>query len=153
MSALRFAKLAPEHIDSILEIEAISNPAPWTRESFQHELTNPNSRFYVGLLNGKLIGYGAIWLVVDEAHIITLSVDPDLRRHGYGRQLVEVLLDDRDERAGVKFNDMDLIGIPLRITVGKAIEQGQVEVKQRTEKEAVLVDIDKVFETVANFYR
>lgn len=97
MSALRFAKLAPEHIDSILEIEAISNPAPWTRESFQHELTNPNSRFYVGLLDGKLIGYGAIWLVVDEAHIITLSVDPDLRRHGYGRQLVEVLLDEARE--------------------------------------------------------
>lgn len=97
MSALRFAKLAPEHIDSILEIEAISNPAPWTRESFQHELTNPNSRFYVGLLNGKLIGYGAIWLVVDEAHIITLSVDPDMRRHGYGRQLVEVLLDEARE--------------------------------------------------------
>jgi len=66
---------------------------------------------------------------------------------------IEVLLDDRDERAGVKFNDMDLIGIPLRITVGKAIEFGQVEVKQRTEKEAVLVDIDKVFETVTNFYR
>lgn len=97
MSALRFAKLAPEHIDSILEIEAISNPAPWTKESFQHELTNPNSRFYVGLLDGKLIGYGAIWLVVDEAHIITLSVDPDLRRHGYGRQLVEVLLDEARE--------------------------------------------------------
>ena len=45
---------------------------------------------------------------------------------------VEVLVDDRDERAGVKFNDADLIGIPIRITVGsRGLERGQVEVKRR----------------------
>jgi len=57
---------------------------------------------------------------------------------------VDVLLDDRDERAGVKFNDMDLCGIPLRITVGKTIEQGQVEFKQRAAKQSVCIDIDLV---------
>ena len=54
---------------------------------------------------------------------------------------VDVILDDRDERPGVKFNDMDLIGIPVRVTVGKAIEQGQVEVKFRNEKDVQLVNI------------
>ncbi len=44
---------------------------------------------------------------------------------------VEVLLDDRDERAGVKFKDADLIGIPLRVTIGRDLEQGLVEVKVR----------------------
>jgi len=45
---------------------------------------------------------------------------------------VEVLLDDRDERPGVKFKDCDLLGIPLRVVIGpKALEKGQVEVKQR----------------------
>ncbi len=66
---------------------------------------------------------------------------------------VEVILDDRDERAGVKFNDMDLIGIPLRITVGKAIETGQVEVKGRTDKEAHLVNIDDVLQEVLTFIK
>jgi prolyl-tRNA synthetase len=47
---------------------------------------------------------------------------------------VEVLLDDRDERAGVKFNDADLIGIPIRITVGKKIAQNIVEVFTRATK-------------------
>lgn len=48
---------------------------------------------------------------------------------------VEVLLDDRDERPGVKFNDADLLGIPLRITVGeKSLRQGNVEVKRRVDK-------------------
>lgn len=61
---------------------------------------------------------------------------------------VDVILDDRDERAGVKFNDMDLIGVPVRITVGKTIENGQVEVKLRNEKDVQLVNIDDVLDFV-----
>ena len=57
-------------------------------------------------------------------------------------------MDDRDERAGVKFNDMDLIGVPVRITVGKTIENGQVEVKLRNEKDVQLVNIDEVLDFV-----
>jgi prolyl-tRNA synthetase len=49
-----------------------------------------------------------------------------------GEEGVEVLLDDRDERAGVKFNDADLIGIPLRVTIGpKSLAAGNVEMKFR----------------------
>jgi prolyl-tRNA synthetase len=44
---------------------------------------------------------------------------------------LDVLLDDRDERPGVKFKDADLIGIPYRITVGKKLAQGQVELVER----------------------
>lgn len=56
---------------------------------------------------------------------------------------IEVLLDDRDERAGVKFNDADLIGIPIRITVGsRGLAKGEVEVKMRNERERNDVAID-----------
>ena len=51
----------------------------------------------------------------------------------------DVLLDDRDERAGVKFKDMDLIGIPKRIVVGKSISNGIVEYKERNNSEVRLV--------------
>jgi len=55
---------------------------------------------------------------------------------------VEVLLDDRDERAGVKFNDADLLGIPWRIVVGdKNLAGGMVELKRRNEKEARLAPL------------
>jgi len=47
---------------------------------------------------------------------------------------LEVLLDDRDERAGVKFNDADLIGIPLRLTVGKKVKEGKVELTNRSSR-------------------
>ena len=57
---------------------------------------------------------------------------------------VDVLLDNRDERPGVKFKDMDLIGIPLRITVGKKVSEKIVEVKRRTSKEFSEYKLDEV---------
>ncbi len=58
---------------------------------------------------------------------------------------VEVLLDDRDERAGVKFKDADLIGLPLRIAVGKkGLAEGKVEWKQRGAKDLELVPLGEV---------
>lgn len=63
---------------------------------------------------------------------------------------VEVLLDDRDERAGVKFNDMDLIGIPIRITIGKSLTNGEVEVKLRSEKESTNIKTTEIIEFVKN---
>ena len=57
---------------------------------------------------------------------------------------VEVLYDDRDERAGVKLNDADLIGIPFRIQIGKKLAEGQVEFYDRAKKEAVDVSVDDV---------
>ncbi|HEY0100018.1 MAG TPA: His/Gly/Thr/Pro-type tRNA ligase C-terminal domain-containing protein, partial [Pyrinomonadaceae bacterium] len=57
---------------------------------------------------------------------------------------LEVLLDDRDERAGVKFKDADLIGIPYRITVGKKITEGTVELFDRATKQSTDVKLDDV---------
>jgi prolyl-tRNA synthetase len=63
---------------------------------------------------------------------------------------IDVLLDDRDERPGVKFKDADLIGIPYRITVGpKGLEEGKVEVTRRKTKSSHSVDLRKVADAVA----
>jgi prolyl-tRNA synthetase len=52
---------------------------------------------------------------------------------------IDVLLDDRDERPGIKFKDADLIGIPLRVTIGKKIQDGLVDIKQRHSKDGITV--------------
>jgi len=57
---------------------------------------------------------------------------------------LEVLLDDRDERAGVKFKDADLIGIPYRITIGKKVGDGVVELFDRLKKQSDDVKIGDV---------
>jgi prolyl-tRNA synthetase len=61
---------------------------------------------------------------------------------------VEALLDDRDERAGVKFNDADLIGVPYRLTVGKKIKEGKVELMTRATRQSEDVAVDAVTETL-----
>ena len=57
----------------------------------------------------------------------------------------DVLLDDRNERAGVKFKDAELLGIPMRITVGRGITEGEVEFKLRTAAEAEVVKLDEIY--------
>jgi prolyl-tRNA synthetase len=62
---------------------------------------------------------------------------------------IEVLLDDRDERPGVKFKDMDLIGIPYRITVGRGVKDGKVELKLRATGEVQEIALSDIADTVA----
>jgi prolyl-tRNA synthetase len=57
---------------------------------------------------------------------------------------IEVLIDDRDERVGVKFKDSELIGIPIRITVGKDIENGKVEFKLRNKNDKELANLEGI---------
>ncbi len=61
---------------------------------------------------------------------------------------IDTILDDRDERLGVKFNDMDLIGIPIRITIGKKLVDNLVEFKLRKETDSQDVKIDEVVEKI-----
>ncbi|EKF01460.1 proline--tRNA ligase [Tolypothrix sp. PCC 7601] len=61
---------------------------------------------------------------------------------------IETLLDDRDERAGVKFKDADLIGIPYRIVTGRAIANGKVEVVERATRKSQEIDINEVIGTI-----
>jgi len=62
---------------------------------------------------------------------------------------IDVLYDDRDERPGVKFNDADLIGLPIRVVIGdKSLKEGKVELKARSEERVEMVDIDSAVEAV-----
>lgn len=71
-----------------------------------------------------------------------------------GAQGVEVLLDDRNERPGVKFKDADLLGIPVRITVGsRGLQQGTVELKKRAESESRDIPADEVVSAVVRLLR
>jgi prolyl-tRNA synthetase len=70
---------------------------------------------------------------------------------------IETLIDDRDERPGVKFKDADLIGIPLRVTIGeRALAEGNIELKPRTEKNpknAERIPLDQAAEILSNRIR
>ncbi len=101
---------------------------------------------------------GIIWpLSIAPYHVSIVQVDMKNEENGQLAEKiqneleamgVEVLLDDRDERVGVKFKDSDLIGIPMRITVGKKISEGKVEFKLRTNSENEVISIEEVIDKV-----
>lgn len=81
---------------------------------------------------------------VDEQRLTSEQVTEQLQRAG-----VEVLFDDRPERAGVKFKDADLIGLPLRITISdKAAQEGTAEVRIRKTGETHIVKLDEIVPAV-----
>ena len=103
---------------------------------------------------------GIVWpapLAPFGAHVIPVNVGDTTLRETAERiateleeQGVDTVLDDRDERPGVKFKDADLIGIPARVTVGpRALQKGCVELKPRAAKEAQEVPVGEVVERVA----
>jgi prolyl-tRNA synthetase len=83
--------------------------------------------------------------VSDEVMATAQKIYDELTARG-----VEVLLDDRDLRAGVKFKDADLLGIPVRVTIGpKTLAEGKVELKLRRDKDKQLIDLAEAVEHTA----
>ena len=108
---------------------------------------------------------GIIWkgpLAPYQIHILgignTKSEAVDKLCNGFYKALkesgFEVLYDDRDETAGVKFNDADLIGIPLQIIIGKKnLENGQIEFKYRQTQDRELIALDEAMDVVKVFLK
>lgn len=103
---------------------------------------------------------GIIWPVsVAPYHVIVTLVKPKdetqskLAEDIYQRLLtagVEAVIDDRDERPGVKFKDADLLGFPIRITVGKRAGEGIVEYKLRRDSEKTEISVEEAIENAIN---
>ncbi|NNG66279.1 proline--tRNA ligase [Caldanaerobacter subterraneus] len=101
---------------------------------------------------------GIIWpMSVAPYHVIVVPVNvsdeeqKQIAEKIYNKLLeekLEVLIDDRDVRAGVKFNDADLIGIPVRVTIGKKVKEGIVEIKLREREEVEEVKVEEVVKRV-----
>jgi ribosomal-protein-alanine N-acetyltransferase len=76
-------------VGAVLEIERLSFSAPWPAFAFEQELTaNRLAHYRVARLGGRVVAFGGIWLMVDEAHITTFGVHPAHRRRGIGRRLL-----------------------------------------------------------------
>ena len=118
------------------------------------------SRIPAGVAEASNDENGLIWpmsIAPFQVHVIAANVTDEVQRALAERVYqdlceagIEVLYDDREERAGVKFNDADLIGVPLQIVVGKTAAEGKVEIRERATKTPEIVPAD---EAVANIGR
>ena len=104
---------------------------------------------------------GIIWpksIAPYQVHLVCLGNDDSVIKeaekiyNSLQKEKIEVLYDDRDESAGVKFKDSDLIGIPLRIVISKkTLEKDSVETKRRNEDGFEMIRINKLMDFINNF--
>ncbi len=87
-------RLEARDLDAVEEIERASYPTPWSRAMFAAELQKPSS-LALGAYRetGELVGYAIVSRYVDAWHVMNVAVDPEYRRRGIARELLERLFD------------------------------------------------------------
>jgi ribosomal-protein-alanine N-acetyltransferase len=91
---LRIEPMGLADLPAVHAIERASFFPPWPDEAYRNELeTNRLATYVVARLDGVVIGFAGIWLMVDEAHVTTFAVDPAWRRRKVGERLLVALLD------------------------------------------------------------
>ncbi|MFC4766879.1 ribosomal protein S18-alanine N-acetyltransferase [Effusibacillus consociatus] len=111
MSELIYRRMQLSDIDRILEIEHRSFSAPWSRAAFEGELTrNHFAKYIVVEIDGVVAGYAGMWIIIDEAHITNIAIDPAYR----GRKLGENLL--RQMMMVAVWNGADRMTLEVRVS-------------------------------------
>ena len=111
--------MTPADLDAVMAIEALSLPVPWSRVSYERELGgNPFAHYLV--LTGpapssEILGYGGLWVQVDELHVIVMAVRPAWRRQGLGARILRALI-----RQG---KDLGCVSATLEVRAGNLAAQ------------------------------
>ena len=85
-------------VSRVYEIEVQSFRSPWSRLSLLGELHNDVARYYVAEEEGRVIGYGGMWLLFDEAHITNVAIAPEKRGRHLGRYLLYGMMEAAHQR-------------------------------------------------------
>ncbi len=161
--------------DNAIEVGNIFKLGTSYSEAFDLNYSDQNNKLQPVVMGSYGIGIGRTLAAIAETHsdehglnfpieiapykvaIVVIGTN-DEEQTTYANELYETLeakgidtiLDDRNERPGVKFNDMELIGVPLRITVGRGLKDGNVEFKQRTDENSTDLNINDVVDHIEN---
>ena len=87
-------QLLETDINQVTEIEQQAFSQPWSREAYLQEFTNPIGHFFGIFADDTLLAYGGYWLILDEAHIANIAVNPRYRRVGMGELMMKYLITD-----------------------------------------------------------
>jgi ribosomal-protein-alanine N-acetyltransferase len=104
-----------DDIDSVLKISELSFPHPWSRRSFEQELENNFATYLVAKLDNQVIGYGGMWIIIDEGHITNIAVHPDYRNLGVGDKVLYEMIS--------KCNEKKVIAMTLEVRVSNTAAQ------------------------------
>lgn len=104
------------NIDDVIVIENLSFKTPWTYDAFLAELTeNKCARYKVLMIGNKVVAYGGMWILLDEAHITNIAVHPEYRGIGLGNAILEQLIIE------AKQNNISAMTLEVRMSNTTAI--------------------------------
>ena len=107
MNEIIISEMKLEHIDEVYNIFINSLKVKWSVKDFKKELENRLARYFVAIQDDTVVGFGGMWVIIDEAHITNVAVHPNHRRSGIGDKLL---------RCMYKFcADNNIIGITLEV--------------------------------------
>ena len=86
-------KMKKEYIDDVYEIDKMSVPIPWSKNSIEEEMNNMLANFLVAKEDDKVVGFAMCWYIMDECHIGNIAVHPDYRQKGIATRLLDKLLE------------------------------------------------------------
>jgi [ribosomal protein S18]-alanine N-acetyltransferase len=96
---LDISPMVIDDIPEVLKIEALSFVSAWPPNAFMNELRdNKLAYYFVGRLDGRIVAYGGVWVILEDSHVTTIAVHPDVRGQRLGEELLVHLLDEAIER-------------------------------------------------------
>ncbi len=105
-----FRKMGKKDIDGVLHVENRSFTIPWSKGMFLEELKNDNAFYEIALKDENIVGYAGMWIIIDEAHITNIAVDPLFRRRHIASGLMH--------RIFKKARECNLKGLTLEVRAG-----------------------------------
>lgn len=151
-SSVRLRPMTADDLPAVEALDRASFPTPWPKDAFRYELErNPHAlcwvaeRYLVDSAEAYLIGVIVVWLVVDEAHIATLAVSADERRHGIAQQLLAqtLLICYRNgaQRALLEVREHNLAAQELYHKFGFEVVGSRSDYYQDTHEKALLMTL------------
>jgi len=96
---LEIVPMTQDDIPAVLQIEGLSFQSSWPPNAFVNELRdNKLAYYFVGRIDGRVVAYGGIWVILEDSHVTTIAVHPDLRGQRLGEEMLVHLLDVAIER-------------------------------------------------------
>ena len=92
MNKVECIPLTKDHILEVYEIQCLSFHSPWSMDALKDELLNPTARYVVAIKDKKVLGFGGMWLILDEAHITNIAVHPEYRNLKVGSLILGSLI-------------------------------------------------------------
>ena len=108
MSTVEIQPMSAHHLEEVWEIEKTAFSMPLSLDSFRRELTLPMARLRVAISDKAVVGYLNYWVIEKEAHVMTIAVHPEWRRHGVGKALFEFMI--------VETKDFESYHLELRVS-------------------------------------